>query len=87
MCRRRFSARFARSPRSCPSWSVRDRCAAASSPIRMRSWAASKTCAQSGAMPAGALDGAKARMLLALCVANKMPRSQIADIVSRYDHS
>jgi L-asparaginase len=42
---------------------------------------------ESGAMSAGALDGAKARMLLALCVANKMPRGQIADIVSCYDHS
>jgi L-asparaginase len=42
---------------------------------------------KSGAMSAGALDGAKARMLLALCVANEMPRSEIADIVSRYDHS
>ena len=41
---------------------------------------------KSGAMSVGALDGAKARMLLALCVANKMPRSQIADVVSRYDH-
>jgi L-asparaginase len=41
---------------------------------------------RSGAMPAGVLDGAKARILLALCVANKMPRSHIADVVSRYDH-
>ncbi len=39
----------------------------------------------SGAMPAGSLDGAKARMLLALCVANETPRSQIAEVVSRYD--
>lgn len=42
---------------------------------------------KSGAMSAGALDGAKARMLLALCVGNQMPRGQIADIVSRYDHA
>jgi L-asparaginase len=39
----------------------------------------------SGAMSAGTLDGAKARMLLALCVANEMPHSQIADVVSGYD--
>jgi L-asparaginase len=40
---------------------------------------------KSGAMSAGALDGAKARMLLALCVANEMPRSEIAEVVGRYD--